>query len=65
MSDKVDAIDARVTQNTEAIATKAAASDLTSLTERVTTAEANIAANTSAINSFVAIGTDEINAMFA
>lgn len=65
MSDKVDAIDARVTQNTEAIATKAAASDLTALTERVTTAEANIAANTSAINSFVVIGTDEINAMFA
>lgn len=64
-NDKVDAIDTRVTQNTEAIATKAAASDLTALTERVTTAEANIAANASAINSFVAIGTDEINAMFA
>lgn len=64
-NDKVDAIDTRVTQNTEAIATKAAASDLTALTERVTTAEANIAANTSAIKSFVAITESEITAMFA
>ncbi len=65
MTSKVDAIDARVTQNTTDIATKAAATDLTALAERVTTAETNIAANTSAINSFVAITTDEINALFA
>ena len=65
MTSKVDTIDARVTQNTTDIATKAAATDLTALAERVTTAETNIAANTSAINSFVAITTDEINALFA
>ena len=65
MSDRVGAIDTRVTQNTEAIATKATASDLTALAERVTTAEANITANTSAINSFARISEDDINAMFA
>lgn len=65
MNDKVTAIDDKVTQNTEDIATKAAASDLTALAERVTTAEANITANTSAINSFARISEDDINAMFA
>lgn len=65
MSDKVDAIDARVTQNTTDIGTKADAAALSALTDRVTTAEANIAANTSAIKSFVAITESEITAMFA
>lgn len=65
MNTKVDAIDARVTQNTADIATKAEASALTALTERVTTNETNIAANTSAINSFVRISEEEIAAIFA
>lgn len=62
---KVDAIDTKVIQNTDAIATKADASALTALADRVTTAEANITANTSAINSFARISEDDINAMFA
>lgn len=65
MNDKVTAIDSRVTQNTEDIATKADATALTSLAERVSTAEANITTNTSAINSFARISESEINAMFA
>ena len=65
MNDKVDAIDGRVTQNTDDIATKASAAALSALTDRVTTNEANIAANTSAINSFARISETEIEAMFA
>lgn len=65
MNDKVTAIDGKVTQNTADIATKADADDLTALAERVSTAEANITANTSAINSFARISESEINAMFA
>ena len=65
MDARMDAVEAKATANETAIADKADSDDLTALEERVTTAEANIAANTSAINSFVAISTDEINALFA
>ena len=65
MNDKVTEMDGKVTKNAEDIATKADADDLTALADRVTTAEANITANTSAINSFARISKDDINAMFA
>ena len=65
MTSKVDAIDARVTQNTTDIATKADSDDLEALTERVTTSEANIAANASAIAAFSPIPTSDIDALFA
>lgn len=65
MTTKVDGIDARVTKNAEDIATKAAQTDLEGAIERIAANEAAIAANTSAINSFVAITADEIRAMFA
>ena len=65
MTTKVDAIDTRLETAEGAVATKAEASVVSALSEKVTTNETNIAANTSAINSFVAISTDEINAMFA
>lgn len=64
MNTRVDAIDARVTQNTADIATKADASALTALGERVTTNETNIASLQSQIGSFAPISTDEITAMF-
>ena len=65
MTSKVNEIDGRVTQNTTAIATKADSDDLDSAIERIATNEANIAANTSAINSFVAITAAEVDALFA
>lgn len=64
MNTRVDAIDARVTQNTADIATKADASALAALGERVTTNETNIASLQSQIGSFAPISTDEITAMF-
>ena len=61
---RLDAVEAKATSNTEAIATKAAQSDLTSAVERITTAETNIQKNTEAINSFVAMTDTEIKALF-
>lgn len=52
-------------QNAKDIATKASQADLTALTGRVTTNEANIAANTSAIAKFQEMTAEEIKALFA
>ena len=65
MTSKVDAIDARVTQNTTDIATKADAEALTNAVARIAQNESDIAANASAIAKFVAITPDEVNALFA
>jgi hypothetical protein len=61
---RLDAVEAKATSNAEAIATKAAQSDLTAAVERITTAETNIQKNTEAINSFVAMTDTEIKALF-
>ena len=47
------------------VADKAEQDDLDALVARVTTAEGNIAANTSALNSFTPISAAEVEAMFA
>lgn len=65
MQGVVNGIDARVTKNAEDIALKAAAADLTAAVERIAKNETDIAANTSAINSFTAITAAEVNALFA
>lgn len=62
---RLDAVETKATANANAVATKAEQSDLTVAVERITTAEAGIAANKSAIESFVAITADEIKAYFA
>lgn len=62
---RLDAVEAKATANENAVATKAEQSDLDSAVERITAAEASIAANTSAINSYVALTVDEVRAMFA
>ena len=61
---RLDAVEAKATSNADAIATKAAQSDLTSAVERITTAETNIQKNTETINSFVAMTDTEIKALF-
>lgn len=65
MTGKVDAIDSRVGTLETTIVDKAEADDLDALATRVATAETNIAANTSAINSFTPITSDEVSALFA
>ena len=65
MQSTVDGIDARVTANANAIALKAAQADLEAAVERIADNETAIAANTSAINSFTAITSDEVTALFA
>lgn len=65
MTTKVDGIDNRVKALEEAAPDYALDADLDKAVERLTTAEANIAANTSAINSFTAITSEEIVAMFS
>lgn len=62
---RLDAVEAKANANEASIADKADADDLTALTERVTTAEASIASNTAAINAFVKITNEEIEALFA
>ena len=62
---RLDAVEAKATANANAVATKAEQADLNAAVERITTAEAGIAANKSAIESFVAITADEIKAYFA
>lgn len=58
VSDKADA-------NEKAIATKAEESAVSSLNDTVEDVKAEVAANTSAINSFVAMSVESIHAMFA
>jgi hypothetical protein len=65
MTAKVDAIDARVTANANAVATKAEQDDLDAAVVRIAANETAIAANTSAINSFTPITSDEVTALFA
>lgn len=65
MTTKVDGVEAKVTKNTEDIATKAAQADLTALTERVTTAESTVAANAAFIAGLQPITAAEITALFA
>lgn len=57
--------DAATKANAAAIALKADASALEAAVERIGVNETAIAANTSAINSFTAITSDEVNALFA
>ena len=65
MTTKVDAIDARVTQNTTDIATKADADDFDAAVLRLEAVEAKAAANESAIAGFSAIETADIEKLFA
>ena len=68
----LDAAVGRIAQNETdikalqtAVADKAEQDDLDAAVERIAANETAIAANTSAINSFTAITSDEVNAMFA
>lgn len=65
MQETVDGIDERVEALEGAIVLKAAASDLEAAVARIAKNETDIAANTSAINSFTPITSEEVNAMFA
>lgn len=65
MQSTVDGIDDRVEALETASATHALASDLTAAVSRISANETAIAANTSAINSFTAITTGEVDALFA
>lgn len=65
MDSRMSAVEDKAEANEEAIKTKADASTVTGLAERMATAEANIASNTSAINSYVAISASEIEALFS
>lgn len=65
MTTKVDGIDGRLTTVEGSVKNKAESSTVTALTERVTTAEANITKNTETINAFVAVTPAEIKAIFA
>ena len=65
MTTKVDGIDTRVGTLETTIVDKAEQDDLDAAVERIAAVEAKAAANETAINSFVAIGVDEINALFA
>lgn len=62
---KVDAIDGRVGTVEGAVATKAEASVVAGIDERLTTAEGKITANEAAIASFVAVTPEEVTAMWA
>ena len=65
MTTKVDGVDNRVKALEEAAPTYALDADLDAAVERIAANEAAIAANTSAINSFIAITSDEVVALFA
>ena len=65
MTTKVDGVDARVKTLEETIVDKADDADLTAAVERLTTAEAAVAANTAKLNSFVAMSEGEIRGYFA
>ena len=65
MTTKVDGIGEKVTALEEAAADYALDSDLDSAVERIAANETAIAANTSAINSFTAITSAEVEALFA
>jgi len=65
MTTKVNGIDGRLTTVEGAVATKAEDADLDAAIERIAANEAAIAANASAIGSFVAITTGEVDALFA
>lgn len=62
---RLDSVEAKATANASAVATKAEQADLAAAVERITTAEAGIASNKSAIESFVAVTPAEVIAMFA
>ena len=64
MQGTVDGVTARVKTLEDTIVDKAETSTVTSLAERVTTNETNIAANTAKLNSFVAISAEEVTALF-
>lgn len=61
----LDGITAEKVAVWDAVSTKASQSDLNSAVERIAANESAIAANTSAINSFVAITSAEVEALFA
>ena len=65
MTGKVEALEAKVTQNTTDIATKAAKDDLNKAVERIAKNETDIAANAALIAAFQPITVGEIDAMFA
>lgn len=65
MTTKVDGVDARVKTLEETIVDKADADDLDAAVVRIAANEAAIVANTSAINSFTAITSAEVEALFA
>lgn len=65
MTGKVEGIDGRVKTLEETIVDKAEADDLEAAVARITKNEQDIAANTSAINSFTPITSDEVAALFA
>lgn len=65
MGARVDGVVSRVGALETASATHALASDLEAAVARIAKNETDIVANTSAINSFVAITSDEVNALFA
>lgn len=65
MTTKVDGVDNRVKALEEAAPTYALDADLDAAVERIAANETAIAANTSAINSFTAITSEEVIALFA
>jgi hypothetical protein len=65
MTTKVDGVDNRVKALEEAAPSYALDADLDAAVERIAANEAAIAANTSAINSFTAITSEEVIALFA
>ena len=65
MQGVVDGVGERVGTLETTIVDKAEADDLDAAVARIATNEAAIAANTSAINSFTPITSDEVNALFA
>lgn len=65
MTTKVDGAIERIGVLETGIATKAEKSDLNAAVERIAQNELDIASNTSAINSFTAITSEEVNALFA
>lgn len=65
MTAKVEGVDARVKTLEETIVDKAEADDLADAVARIAANETAIAANTSAINSFTPITSDEVTALFA
>lgn len=65
MQSTVDGVASRVSTLETASASHALQTDLEAAVARIAVNEANIASNTSAINSFTAITSDEVNALFA